>query len=124
MPQNGPFMHIDRRKAAIALTPLLAAAVLGGVAGSAATNFVRVPRVSELESYRPDIITEIRGSGGSTIARYAIERRILLTSAQIPAVLKNAIVATEDKNFFRHGGVDLRRTFSAVATNMRSQRYA
>ncbi|HEV8230920.1 MAG TPA: PBP1A family penicillin-binding protein [Thermoanaerobaculia bacterium] len=117
-------MRIDRQKAAIALTPLLAAAVLGGVAGSAATNFVRVPRVSELETYRPDIITEIRGTDGSTIARYAIERRILVSRGQIPGALRNAIIATEDKNFFRHGGVDVQRTVSALLANLKQKSFA
>lgn len=112
------------RRVSFFLLPLIAVGLLGALAGSATTTFVRVPRVSELETYRPDIITEIRGSDGSTIARYAIERRILLTRPEIPSVLKNAIVATEDKNFFQHGGVDLRRTVSALATNLRSHGYA
>ncbi|MEO8189978.1 MAG: PBP1A family penicillin-binding protein [Acidobacteriota bacterium] len=111
------------RRISFFVLPLVAVGFLGALAGSATTTLVRVPRVSELETYRPDIITEIRGSDGSTIGRYAIQRRILLTRSEIPAVLKNAIVATEDKNFFRHGGVDLRRTLSAVAADMRSQRY-
>ncbi|HLN81007.1 MAG TPA: transglycosylase domain-containing protein, partial [Thermoanaerobaculia bacterium] len=122
MPQNAGV--ITGRKAAIAVVPLLAAALLGVVAGSAATNFVRVPRVSELETYRPDIITEIRGSDGSTIARYAIERRILVSRGQIPAVLRNAIIATEDKNFFHHGGVDVQRTVSALLANLKQKSFA
>jgi penicillin-binding protein 1A len=85
---------------------------------------VRVPRVSELDTYRPDIVTEIRASDGTTIARYAIERRIVISRAEIPAVVRNAIVATEDKNFFRHGGVDLARTVSAMASDVRQKRYA
>jgi penicillin-binding protein 1A len=113
-----------RRRIVFVLIPLLAAGVLGGIAGSAATGLVRVPRVSELETYRPDIITEIRANDGSTIARYAIERRILISRAEIPAVVRNAIVATEDKNFYRHGGVDLVRTVSAVVSDVRRQRYA
>jgi penicillin-binding protein 1A len=117
-------MRLNRRKAVIALTPLLAAALLGAVAGSAATNFVRVPRVSELDTYRPDIITEIRGTDGSTIARYAIERRILVSRGEIPAVLRNAIIATEDKNFFRHGGVDVQRTVSALLANLKQKSFA
>ncbi len=111
------------RRIAFFVLPLAAVGLLGALAGSATTTLVRVPRVSELETYRPDIITEIRGSDGSTIGRYAIQRRILLTRSEISGVLKNAIVATEDKNFYRHGGVDLRRTLSAVAADMRSQRY-
>src|SRR6266498_577758 len=113
-----------RRRTVLVLIPLLAAGVLGGLAGTAATGLVRVPRVSELETYRPDIITEIRANDGSTIARYAIERRILISRAEIPAVVGNAIVATEDKNFHRHGGVDLVRTVSAVVSDVRRQRYA
>jgi penicillin-binding protein 1A len=94
------------------------------VAGAAATNFIRVPRVSELETYRPDIITEIRGTDGSTIARYAIERRILVSRGEIPVVLRNAIIATEDKNFFRHGGIDVQRTASALLTNVKQKSFA
>ncbi|MDQ2970009.1 MAG: PBP1A family penicillin-binding protein [Acidobacteriota bacterium] len=112
------------RRVSFLVLPLLAVGLLGALAGSATTTLVRVPRVSELETYRPDIITEIRGSDGTTIARYAIERRILLTRPEIPAVLRNAIVATEDKNFYKHGGLDLRRTISALATNLRSHGYS
>jgi penicillin-binding protein 1A len=124
MPQNEERHRMDRRKTLLAVLPLFVATLLGAVAGAAATNFVRVPRVSELETYRPDIITEIRGNNGSTIARYAIERRILVNRGQIPAVLRNAIIATEDKNFFRHGGVDVQRTVSALLANLRQKSFA
>jgi penicillin-binding protein 1A len=124
MPQNEERQRMDRRKTLLAVVPLFVATLLGAVAGAAATNFVRVPRVSELETYRPDIITEIRGNNGSTIARYAIERRILVSRGQIPAVLRNAIIATEDKNFFRHGGVDVQRTVSALLANLRQKSFA
>ena len=117
-------MKAVRRRAFLLAIPLLVAGALGLVAGSVATGLVRVPRVSELATYRPDIITEIRASDGSTIARYAIERRILISRGQIPEVLRNALIATEDKNFFRHGGVDLGRTVSAVFSDLRRQRYA
>lgn len=115
---------MNRGKILFALVPLVAATLLGAVAGAAATNFIRVPRVSELETYRPDIITEIRGTDGSTIARYAIERRILVSRGEIPVVLRNAIIATEDKNFFRHGGIDVQRTASALLANVKQKSFA
>jgi len=104
--------------------PLFAALLLGGLAGSVAANFVRVPRVSELATYRPDIITEIRGSDGTPIARYAIERRILVSRSEIPPLVRNALIATEDKNFYSHGGVDLKRILSALVTNIKAKRRA
>src|SRR5262249_40719115 len=111
-------------RALVAILPLPVVALLGGVAGGYATEFIRVPRVSQLATYRPDIITEIEARDGSTVARYAIERRILVSRSAIPAVVRNAIVATEDKNFYRHGGVDLPRTFSALVTNVQAGGYA
>ena len=122
MPHNLDVKSVWRVLALI--LPLFVVAFLGSVAGSFATNFVRVPRVSELATYRPDIITEIVARDGSTIARYAIERRVLISRATIPAVFRNAIVATEDKNFFNHGGVDVPRTLSALVANVQQGGYA
>ncbi len=112
------------RRAAVVILPVVLVALLGSVAGSFATNFVRVPRVEELATYRPDIITQITSRDGSTIARYAIERRILISRSEIPAAVRNALIATEDKNFFRHGGVDVPRTVSALMTNVQQGGYA
>ena len=120
----GAYNHPVGRRALLVAIPLVAAGLLGALAGSATTGFVRVPRVSELETYRPDIITEIRAADGSTIARYAVERRILVSRSDIPAVVKNAIIATEDKNFYQHGGLDVRRTVSALAADLAHRRYA
>jgi penicillin-binding protein 1A len=122
MPHNRSVKGFAR--AAALVLPLGIVAYLGSVVGSFATNFIRVPRVSELATYRPDIVTQIAARDGSTIARYAIERRTLVSRADIPAVLTHALIATEDKNFFRHGGVDVRRTFSALVANMRQGGYA
>ncbi len=122
MPHN-PGVRSLTRFAALIL-PLGVMALLGSVAGSFATNFVRVPRVSELATYRPDIVTQIVARDGSTIARYAIERRTLVTRADIPAVFRNALIATEDKNFFGHGGVDVKRTVSALFANLQQGGYA
>src|SRR6202158_4569990 len=111
-------------RAVALLGPLTVVALLGGVTRRFVTKLVRVPPVSQLATYRPDIITEIVARDGSTIARYAIERRVFVSRATIPTVVRNAIVATEDKNFFRHGGVDLPRTFSALVANVQQGGYA
>jgi penicillin-binding protein 1A len=115
---------VTRARVIFLVLPLIVVGVLGALAGSAATTFVRVPRVSELETYRPDIITELRATDGSTIARYAVERRILVSRADIPPVVKNAIIAAEDKNFYRHGGLDLPRTFAALTADLKNKKYS
>ena len=44
----------------------------------------------------------------------ASSNRIWLESEQIPQVMKDAIVAIEDERFFKHNGVDLKRTMGAT----------
>lgn len=117
---------IGRRAAAllVLLLPVLLAAGLGVGAGWATSRLIRVPKVEQLASYRPDIVTEIRGADGSIVARFAIERRFLITRNQIPDVLVKAVLAAEDARFFEHGGVDIIRIGGAALRDLASRRLA
>lgn len=53
--------------------------------------------------------SEIYDSDGKLLATIGTEDRVLLTYDEIPDVLINAIVATEDSRFFQHNGIDLPR---------------
>jgi penicillin-binding protein 1A len=115
---------IGRRAAAllVLLLPVLLAAGLGVGAGWAASQVIRVPKVEQLASYRPDIVTEIRGSDGSVVARFAIERRFLVTRKEIPDVLVKAVLAAEDARFYDHGGVDIIRIGGAALRDLATRR--
>jgi len=115
-----------RRAAAVLvlLLPILLAAGLGVGAGWAASRLIRVPKVEQLASYRPDIVTEIRGSDGSVVARFAIERRFLITRDRIPDVLVKAVLAAEDARFYDHGGVDIIRIAGAALRDLATRRLA
>ena len=47
---------------------------------------------------------------------YSTENRIWVSNQDIPAYMKEAQVAIEDKRFYEHNGVDWQRTLSAIAT--------
>lgn len=47
---------------------------------------------------------------------YSTENRIWVSNQDIPAYMKEAQVAIEDKRFYEHSGVDWTRTLSAIAT--------
>ena len=54
-------------------------------------------------------------SKGKTIAKLGSERKkIKIDSEDIPKNLKDAYVAIEDERFYKHHGVDIKRTASAV----------
>ena len=58
----------------------------------------------------PSIIYDINGN---EIDKLGSEKRINIEYNEIPEVLVNAIVATEDSRFFQHNGVDLKRFLKA-----------
>ena len=65
-----------------------------------------LPQIETLEDYKPSIISEIYSDEGNVIAEFAVERRVVIPFEEIPQYLKDALVATEDKHFYRHPGID------------------
>lgn len=48
------------------------------------------------------------------------ERRTKVTYDDLPPVLKDAVIATEDSRFYDHIGIDFRRIVAAVGANITS----
>jgi len=73
-----------------------------------------LPEIHALQDYRPDVVTELYADDGQPVGSFALQRRILLTYAQIPKLLKDAILTTEDQHFEEHWGVDFPRVLQAA----------
>jgi len=83
-----------------------------------------LPEIHALEDYRPNVITELYADDGQSIGTFALQRRILLTYDQIPAILRNAIISTEDEHFEEHFGIDLPRVVEAAYRDVIHRRRA
>lgn len=80
-----------------------------------------LPSISMLEEFEPNIITYIYSDDGEVIGEYAIEKRIKIPYEEIPDVLKNAIIATEDPRFYNHSGVDFRGILRALREDIKTK---
>jgi penicillin-binding protein 1A len=49
------------------------------------------------------------------------DQKIPVNRADIPLILKQALISAEDRNFYKHGGVDLRGSFRALWADLRKQ---
>ncbi len=78
--------------------------VLGGLVFVYSTD---LPQIQSLENYHPDVMTEVYADDGQPIARFALERRVMVTYNQIPPLLRNAVISVEDRHFESNWGVDL-----------------
>ncbi|HEU6443343.1 MAG TPA: transglycosylase domain-containing protein, partial [Microvirga sp.] len=79
-----------------------------------------LPDHAQLANYEPPVMTRVHASDGSLIAEYARERRLYVPIQAIPKLVKVAFLSAEDKNFYRHPGIDPEGIVRAVLANIRS----
>jgi len=103
---------------------LLCSVVLGAAAGLLFVYESDLPEIRALETYRPNVVTEIYADDGQLVGSFALQRRILMTWEQVPKVLYNAVTAIEDQHFEDHWGVDFPRVAGAAYRNILKHRKA
>ncbi|MEJ2719064.1 MAG: transglycosylase domain-containing protein, partial [Deltaproteobacteria bacterium] len=79
-----------------------------------------LPSIEKLKNYSPPIVTQVYADRGQLISEFAYQRRFLVSIGEIPEVLQDAFVAAEDKNFWRHSGVDKEAILRAIKKNLMS----
>ncbi|MFC2170307.1 transglycosylase domain-containing protein, partial [Acidobacteriota bacterium] len=81
-----------------------------------------LPSIVELEEFEPNIITYIYSNSDEVIGEYAVEKRIEISYQDIPQVLKDAIIATEDPRFYKHNGIDFLGILRAIKEDIKIRR--
>ena len=112
------------RRIGFRVAPLLLAVVIGALAGVGVASVIHMPKVESLADFTPGLITQIFDRHGEVFATYARENRVMLNEGEVPPLLQNAILASEDSNFFQHGGIDAEGVFRAVMRNFKQGRLA
>ena len=101
---------------------LSAGLVLPAVAGASvlaeATTEVFADLPTELEEEALSEKSTVLANDGTTVlATFFLENRIVVPLDQISPIMAQAVVATEDKRFFEHGGIDPTGMLRAAAKN-------
>jgi len=73
-----------------------------------------LPQIKNLEDIKPVVMTTLYDDRNAPIKDFAIEKRIIIKSTDIPAALKKALVAAEDNQFYSHWGINFRGFIRAV----------
>jgi penicillin-binding protein 1A len=103
---------------------LICAIAIGAAVGLLFVYTSDLPEIHALEDYHPNVVTELYADDGQPIGTFALQRRILIAYSQIPKVLKDAIITTEDQHFEEHWGVDFPRVLQAAWHDMSHHRIA
>ena len=100
--------RLERWIAIAGIAVLSVIAVAGfALAIYAAWLFHGMPDASDLADYRPPTATRVYAWDGTLIGEFSRERRIYVPYDQIPPKLAEAFLAAEDRNFFKHQGIDV-----------------
>lgn len=97
----------------------LALFAVGLLAIAVLTTYPKLPSLDAVQNYQPKMPLTIYSADGKLIGSYGEERRAFTEIKEFPQVLKNAVIAAEDKRFYDHWGVDVIGVARAVIGNIR-----
>jgi penicillin-binding protein 1A len=99
---------------------VLVSALVGATTGLLLVYTTDLPQVEALEAYRPSSITELYDDHGRVIGSFALQRRVVAGYDDFAPVLRDALVSIEDKDFYRHSGINFWRIVGAAYRDVES----
>ncbi len=103
---------------------LVSLGVLGAIGAVGAVSAVLfyfgrdLPDYRALETYEPKIVTRAYADDGRLLAEFAAEKRVFVPVESVPPLVVNAFLSAEDKNFYKHAGVDFMGVVRAAVVNL------
>ncbi|HEV8663481.1 MAG TPA: PBP1A family penicillin-binding protein [Candidatus Methylomirabilis sp.] len=111
------------RAVALALSAVIALASPAPAAPpAAAPEREDLPELERLDIFAPGEPTLLLSKDGEPFATLTQEHRVFVPLARIPRVLRDAVIATEDSRFYRHGALDWRAMARAALSNLTAGR--
>ena len=77
-----------------------------------------LPDYKFLQNYKPPISSKLYSNDGQLLSEFSSEKRIFVPYNSIPTLVVNSFLSAEDKNFFKHPGVDAKGVLRAVINNI------
>ena len=78
----------------------------------------KLPDYKYLKSYKPPVSSKMYSGDGILVSDFSSEKRIFVPYSAIPLKVINSFLSAEDKNFFKHPGVDAKGVIRAFKNNI------
>ncbi|WLI91768.1 PBP1A family penicillin-binding protein [Massilia sp. R2A-15] len=93
--------------------------VVGAVLYGVAALLPNVPAIDAVTDYQPKIPLRVYTADHVLIGEFGEEHRDFVPIEKMPALMKKAVLAIEDKRFYQHGGIDWIRAMGSAKANLR-----
>ena len=77
-----------------------------------------LPSYESIVNYKPNLTSRVYSSDGFLLKSFYTQERIFIPENRIPENIKYAFLASEDKNFYNHYGIDIFAILRAFITNI------
>ena len=78
----------------------------------------KLPDYKFLKNYKPPVSSKVYSGNGVLISDFSTEKRIFIPFNAIPKKIIYSFLSSEDKNFFKHPGVDAKGVLRAIKNNI------
>ena len=98
--------------------------IVGGLTITALTAlavtlvYPTLPSLEALTNYKPKLPLRIYSADGYLISEFGEERRAFVKIENVPKNLKDAVLAIEDRRFYKHHGIDTKGVMRAIKNNL------
>ncbi len=117
-------MRFTLTKKTITILLVLAAGLATGAFVGAFFALTRdLPQIRSLENFRPLTVTRLYSARKTLLEELYLEKRDPVPLRQIPDYLKAALVATEDRKFYKHSGVDIKGIARAIIKDIKAGKF-
>jgi penicillin-binding protein 1A len=79
-----------------------------------------LPQIRNLETFRPHAVTRVYSADKELLDEFFLEKRDPVPLQSIPRYLTAALVATEDRKFYKHTGVDIKGITRAIIRDIQA----
>src|SRR6185312_15397055 len=114
------FGKIGKRQYITAAIAVLIVAIYGSDAWLATCGGEGCPSAADIRSFHPDEGGRVLDREGNFISRLAVVRRVNVPLSAVPVPVRQAFVATEDRRFYDHHGIDWHALVRATLRNIRA----
>ena len=78
----------------------------------------KLPDYKYLKKYKPPVSSKLYAGNGELVSDFSAEKRIFVPFSAIPEKVINSFLSAEDKNFFKHPGIDAKGVIRAIKNNI------
>jgi penicillin-binding protein 1A len=97
--------------------------IFGILAGFFFSLIHDLPQINTLKQFKPSSVTTVFSSDNKILTKFYNEKRFPVSIEKIPKNLISALINMEDKNFYRHSGINLKAIIRAILHDIKARSY-